>query len=76
MRSVQSDTLSGQFGKQFGKSPINKLKNITLGVNPNGNNSKLDIYFSLKNCFDREKYTQINDFEIRQSLCKSHLTGI
>jgi hypothetical protein len=36
----------------------------------NGNNSKLDIYFSLKNCFDREKYTQINDFEIRQSLCK------
>ena len=36
----------------------------------NGNNSKLDIYFSLKNCFDREKYTQINDFKIHQSLCK------
>jgi hypothetical protein len=36
----------------------------------NGNNSKLDIYFSLKNCFDREKYTQINYFKIHQSLCK------
>jgi hypothetical protein len=34
----------------------------------NGNNSKLDIYFSLKNCFDREKYTQINDFKIIMDL--------
>ena len=35
----------------------------------NGNNSKLDTYFSLKNCFDREKYTQIhvNDFKICHS---------
>ena len=33
----------------------------------NGNNSKLDIYFSLKNCFDREKYTQINYFKIHHS---------
>jgi hypothetical protein len=40
----------------------------------NGNNSKLDIYFSLKNCFDREKYTQINDFEIRQSLCQLRIS--
>jgi hypothetical protein len=41
----------------------------------NGNNSKLDIYFSLKNCFDREKYTQINDFKIRQSLCKLRISS-
>ena len=33
----------------------------------NGNISKLDIYFSLKNCFDREKYTQINYFKIHHS---------
>ena len=33
----------------------------------NGSNSKLDTYFSLKNCLDREKYTQINDFKIRHS---------
>ena len=26
MRSLQTDTLSGQFGKQFGKSFIKKLK--------------------------------------------------
>ena len=35
----------------------------------NGNNSKIDTYFSLKNCFDREKYTEINDFKIHYSLC-------
>jgi hypothetical protein len=35
----------------------------------NGNNSKIDTYFSLKKCFDREKYTEINDFKIHYSLC-------
>ena len=35
----------------------------------NGSNSKLDAYFSLKNCFDRENYTQIhvNDLKIRHT---------
>ena len=41
----------------------------------NGNNSKLDTYFSLKNCFDREKYTRINDFKIRHSLCKLRISA-
>ena len=40
----------------------------------NGNNSKIDTYFSLKNCFDREKYTEINDFKIHYSLCKLRIS--
>ena len=34
MRSVQSDTLSGQFCKQFGKSFINKLKRGGFKTSP------------------------------------------
>jgi hypothetical protein len=41
----------------------------------NGNNSKIDTYFSLKKCFDREKYTEINDFKIHYSLCKLRISA-
>jgi hypothetical protein len=34
------------------------------------NRGKLDTYFYIKTHFGKEKYLQINNFKIRQSICK------
>jgi len=44
------------------------------------NRDKLDTYFYIKTHFGKEKYLEINNFKIRQSICKirvsAHLLNI
>ena len=36
---------------------------------------KLDTYFSIKNCFEREKYLDIKHFKSRQAMCKLRISA-
>ena len=39
------------------------------------NRGKLDTYFYIKTHFGKEKYLQINNFKIRQSICKIRVSA-
>ena len=41
----------------------------------NSESGKLDLYFKLKDCFNREKYLELPDFNCRQSIAKIRLSA-
>ena len=49
----------------------NKLKYQTI----NSEKGKLGTYFSIKNCFKKEKYLELQDFKKRQSICKLRISA-
>ena len=72
--NVYVGTLCNNVGKKVCDSFLSYWYNLKKCINEN-KKGKVPTYFTFKEHFIREKYTFLNDFKVRQAICKIRISA-